>query len=341
MIPQAAWHALGFSVRMTVAQARERASQINAQNTLEANRIKNAAARVFRFELVESAFLPESVVAEFERQIVGESLCSETHKRKMMSHWKRLRDLILELQLPVEEYVENKNRIYAWFVREDISLEYASKLIGLLNRWCKLNCKREGKFYDPVPAPKGHSRQKIADNYFAAETYRGESNPLTPALLDQTRSSLTEEQYNWLYISIWFGLRPQEINSLRVKNTRNWKIEYDRRLAVRVLSVDQPKLTSIEMKKRMKQIPCWTEEQIQALKMIESGKFKAPSYKQMRKLFENRITLYGGRKNFVSLMLDRDQGIEDISAWLGHQSIEMTWSKYRDKMRVSYKKKSA
>jgi integrase len=56
-------------------------------------------------------------------------------------------------------------------------------------------------------------------------------------------------------------------------------------------------------------------------------------------LFGNNghITLRAGRKGFIDLMLDHGQSLEDISAWLGHQNIEMTWQKYRNKKRVSFK----
>jgi len=63
--------------------------------------------------------------------------------------------------------------------------------------------------------------------------------------------------------------------------------------------------------------------------------------KYLRKIYpENKhyTTLYAGRKGFQDLMLNRGQRLEDISMWMGHQSIEMTWTKYRNRKRVSFTK---
>jgi integrase len=58
----------------------------------------------------------------------------------------------------------------------------------------------------------------------------------------------------------------------------------------------------------------------------------------IKKATGKSIFQYGGRKGFQDLMLNRGQKLEDISAWMGHQSIEMTWKRYRNRKRVKVTK---
>jgi integrase len=155
-------------------------------------------------------------------------------------------------------------------------------------------------------------------------------------MLDKYKSGFTVEgNYNWLLISIWFGLRPTEIDSLR--KIASWRIEKDKDLGIDVLWIYQSKLTSIEREKRWKPLPIIFPEQKLAVEIIKSGSFKRPLAKTLKKIFLNkRITCYAGRKGFIDLMLARNQRLEDISSWLGHQDIAITWRKYRNKKRVAF-----
>lgn len=76
-----------------------------------------------------------------------------------------------------------------------------------------------------------------------------------------------------------------------------------------------------------------------ALGFIENSKLQRPCLKTLKKyLKDQKISLYGGRKGFTDLMLSYGQKIEDISVWMGHTSIEVTWRYYKNKLKVSFTK---
>ena len=82
--------------------------------------------------------------------------------------------------------------------------------------------------------------------------------------------------------------------------------------------------------------------QIEAIKFIEKGILKKPLNKTLKAIMGlDNIGSYSGRKGFTDLMLDNEQAIEDISMWLGHSSIEMTWKRYKDRSRVRFTKLKA
>ena len=200
--------------------------------------------------------------------------------------------------------------------------------------WGKFVCDDRKVGYAPIPPMKGYARAAVAESYQTGDSFRGESDPLTPEYLKH-HPLPDQENMNWLLLTIWFGLRPLEVDNL--KNQSTWRVERDR--GVDVLWVYQSKLTSVERSKRWKPIPCILKEQKALLPIIKEGLFRKPLIKVLRNYFDNpKITLYGGRKGFIDLMLDRGQRLEDISSWLGHQSIEMTWKKYRNRRRVSWNK---
>jgi hypothetical protein len=119
-------------------------------------------------------------------------------------------------------------------------------------------------------------------------------------------------------LSIWLGLRPEEIDSLHDKS--KFKIEFLKDKKISVIKVYQSKLQSISRDRRWKLIPLIFPEQTKCLEIIESGEFKRPLHKTVRKYCGQGITLYGGRKGFVDLMLSLEQKLEDIST---------TWQSYK------------
>lgn len=191
-----------------------------------------------------------------------------------------------------------------------------------------------------MPAPRGNQLSAIAD---AQQTKTGkdtdlgvrtESLPLTPEKLQKAKDKLLPDQFNWLFLSIWLGLRPEEVDMLA--QPKKFKVEKNSKMKVTVLFVYQSKLQSISESKRWKAIPLFREEQKKCLKIIESKAFKRPLNKTVRKHVGRGITLYGGRKGFVDLMLSLGQRLENISMWLGHKDISTTWQHYKDKNVVNF-----
>jgi integrase len=171
----------------------------------------------------------------------------------------------------------------------------------------------------------------LIDIYYQKENSRSyRSQPLTSVLLDKAKDKIQSKQFNWLFLSIWFGLRPQEIDNL--KNKDFWRVE-SASSKKKVLWVFQTKIISLPPEDRWKPIPIIYHQQKFALKIIESGNFERPVVKTVRKHISQNIGLYGGRKGFVDLMLEKGHSLESISQWMGHSTIGRTWRSYKNKRR--------
>lgn len=83
-------------------------------------------------------------------------------------------------------------------------------------------------------------------------------------------------------------------------------------------------------------IPCKYEDQIKALKIIEAGIFERPRYKVIHNWFGEGITLYGGRKNFTDMMLEKGEKFEEISLWMGNRTLDRTYRDYKDRLKTNY-----
>lgn len=141
---------------------------------------------------------------------------------------------------------------------------------------------REERVYAPVKPPHGDLKQDIRDTYMDSDSYQGESDPLTPDMLKKIKKDLiVEGNCEWLFISIWFGLRPSEIDSL--VNAKNFEVKYGHENKVDVLWVYQSKLGYIDREKRGKLIPILFTEQEKALQYIQSKSFKRPLLKTLQK----------------------------------------------------------
>lgn len=338
VVPMNAWLALGFSPTMTIEEARSRASQLNTIRSLDVERARKAAANYTSFKAIESAFLPKHLVDEFSKQLLGRRYTSDRTKKKLQSHWLKLTLLIKDLKIEPSFYEEHSEDIYDWFISKTVSPEYANKLISMLNRWGYLCCKKEGKFFEPVKMPKGRDRAAIAEAYVKSDNFQGESNPLTPAMLENKRSLMQDKHYKYLFVSVWFGLRPEEIDQLPNNEGITWRVEADKQTKVDVFWVYQPKLVALHPDKRWKPLPIIFDEQKTAVEYVKEGLLYRPILKHMRTWFKEGVTLYAGRKGFQDLMLDRGQILENISMWMGHQDISRTWKSYRNKRRVAFNK---
>lgn len=51
----------------------------------------------------------------------------------------------------------------------------------------------------------------------------------------------------------------------------------------------------------------------------------------MRRYFGEGVTLYAERKGFSDLMLSKNQTLENISIWMGHSTIQRTWTSYKQR----------
>jgi integrase len=263
-------------------------------------------------------------------------------RKKILSHWKRVQKLIVKTQLSPKDFYTRRKKIFKHLRDDNYSLDYSKKLIRILNQFGEFVCEHQGQFFKPIPKMTGHEANQIREAYHESKTFRGESKILTPQKLEKIKDQLKPEQYRWLYISVWAGLRPKEIDLLQnSSDAERYKVTSTmvEKRNVPVLEVYQSKLASVHRDHRWKYIPLFLKEQQKILTYLEQN-LKRPLNKTLKKLTNEKITCYGGRKGFTDLMLSHNQELEDISSWLGHSSIETTWKVYRNKKRVNFKKVS-
>lgn len=175
-----------------------------------------------------------------------------------------------------------------------------------------------------------HSGTLLAAYYEKERKTRQPSRPLTPESLASVKGELNESNHNWLTLSVWLGLRPQEVDNL--KSGERWTTE---KLAdgKELLWVFQPKIVALPIEDRWKPIPILFEEQAIAPDILRRGDFRRPIVKTMRKHFGEGVDLYAGRKGFTDLMLGKGHSLENISVWMGHSTLERTWKSYKNRRR--------
>ncbi len=334
-VPEAEWRALGFSREMGLAAAQKRKDQLNAQlhERRHHERRNRIQARLAKEETTQDAYLNADDVADFENDVLftrtGDS--DTTSRDRIESHWRKARRIICALKIDPIDWYDQPRKFYDAFTKERMSPSYAQKVLRVINQWGKWHCRKYRRYFDPIPAPRGYEKERIADRYFDKEGAGDkESDPLTPELLEPHRVTLEPPLFNWEFISLWLGLRPHEVDSLHTR--KNFRIETHQ--GVTVIFVYQPKLKNIPKDKRWKYIPCLLPEQEEAIRLIASGVFRRPLVKTVKARFGEGVNLYGGRKGFEFLMDSKGYRLEDYSIWLGHQTIERTWRSYKDKQRI-------
>lgn len=342
-VPLDQYLALGFPLELTKEEAQARATQVNAQESLK---VKNAVMagvtiRLQNEELAADAFLIQADVAEFEQKtLFARKGDDKAKKYKIGVHWRAAKRAMLALKIDISDWEHNFTLFYDYFKTQQYSPSYCDKLLRILNQWGRFQARKYRKPFDKLPNPKGKELHDIADTYFEKTGRKKESAPLSPSQLEKQRGNLDSTQFNWLYISVWFGLRPAEVDMLLEPSSEStWYLEKDEK-GTHILWIYQTKLKSVSRDKRLKGIPCDTKEQGIALELIASGQLKRPLNKTIKKLFGEKTTCYAGRKGFTDLMLDLGYGLEDIAAWMGHSTIDRTWRNYKNKKTVRYKKVS-
>jgi integrase len=334
-IDKLAYAALGFNKSsMTVEQAKERASRLNLEKRVEKSHTTkvNAAERLKKIKDDNSIYMPAAICDEFEVYLDKNYISRQKFGEKLLSHWLRAQALIIELKLLPKDFAANKNSIVNRLRHYEYSIDYSKKLLRLISLWGEFYSEKQGQFYRPMAKLDSLDVQLITDAYTESDTFRGESEHITPDDLNVLKDKLPEDQYRWVYVSVWCGLRPSEINGLNSKAT-GYKIESA--AGVDVLTVYQGKLVRAAKIKRWKRIPLFLKEQKVVIGYVEAG-LKQPLIKYLKKYLNKKAGLYGGRKAFTDLMMNKGQSLEDISQWLGHTSIDRTWRSYKDKKIVRF-----
>jgi integrase len=327
----------GLPPSLSVEDAIARVRQLNAASRLdrEGEKRKSRALRSQRAgELLSCAHLPARYLKEFEDDYLRRETSIGTNGpekyKKARFTWNYCKALIKHIDLPQQHWHQHRRRFYSKLAEDLKAPSYVGKILTLLNMWGAFIAIKTETSFVPVPSPKGHDREMIADAYVESAKKKKVSDPLTPAMLEGARSRFKDEQWRWLYLSVWLGLRPPEVDA--VASSR-----LTREQDVPVLWIYQTKLRGVKKENRYKPIPLIYPEQLKCLDFMKQT-LERPVVKTLQKYLGSGLNLYGGRKGFTDLMLERGQSLENVSTWLGHSTIERTWASYKQKNRVAFKK---
>lgn len=316
------WASLGFYLEMGKEAALSRCQTLNKLYTAEENKRRaiDTQARIEDDKLKFNGIFPDQLVSEFE------TILDILVLDKWKSHWFASQKCILNLNLiDPSLWCDNTKQIYNYFKKNHWSISYTQKILYIMNKWGYFYCKKLKIHFEPIKPPRGRDKEVISDARFDAKGSQI-SDPITPDMLDTLERNLKLSQYRWIYLSTWFGLRPNEVDLLsKPTSVSTWSIEEWKEY--KVLKIYQNKLITIPREKRFKRIPCITKDQLIGLSFIGPN-LTRPLSKTLKRYLKGNITCYGGRKGFVSLMLNKGYTLEKISRWLGHQSIERTWRDY-------------
>jgi hypothetical protein len=271
--------------------------------------------------------LPIEFVEEFESRFLR-TRDAETRKgRRKTSHarskWNAAKKMIEALKIDPSEWYYYNKEVYDYFHEQQLSISYTISILSLVNAWGYFICRKLAKPFLPVTRPRDYERQRLLDAYYQRnKNSRKASDPLSPDVLNAASGKMNQANFNWLFLSVWLGLRPQEIDNLHEREL--WRIETPI-VGRKVFWIFQTKIITLPPEDRWKPIPILYEEQEFAYRIIQSGNFKRPLIKTMRSYFSKDIDLYGGRKGFTDLMLSKGNTIENISIWMGHSNLDRTW----------------
>lgn len=334
---------------MTVEEARKAIKDYNfhRKNAIGPLAQIRAMKRVHLIKKFDKSLFPPDLVELFIDKIRKESEGTEQHKLKLIVHFNFVQEMIKSLFILPHEYKDSYGYIVDYFKTKKISVSYSKNLINIMNRWGYFISRQQGKYYEPITRLKGTTKSAIKNiQKTKTDPVRRPSLPMTELLLAKVKRKVDksdQKQLAWLNFIIvifYFGLRPKELMAVVEKPM------VENHNGIPVLVVDQTKLTSISNEEdRIKKIPVICEQQMKALGLIKSGNILRPHPSWVDQLCKDpKITygptedygLYTGRKGFTDLMLTLGQSLEDISGWLGHHSIDMTWKVYKTKNTINF-----
>lgn len=336
-VPKERWRSLGFHPSLTFDEARGRAKQLNAQAHLKRQEERIRKHELDRTQLNQrlTAAIPDEFATEFELRFVRHRDSETATGKRITSRarvvWGATQRLIIALGVDPSEWFYALPEIYDYFCQKRYSIRYTHAVLKMANLWGYFISRKLGRPFLAVPSPRGYERQRILDAHYESDRkVRKPSAPLCPFELAKTRERLNPANFNWLFLSVWFGLRPKEVDNLHDPSL--WRVESlpNGRM---VLWIFQTKIIALPPEDRWKPIPILFDEQKFALRILESRHFRRPILKTLHKHLGGGIDLYGGRKGFSDLILSRGHALENISIWLGHSTLDRTWRSYKSRKR--------
>lgn len=329
------WRHLGFHPQMTITEANCRAKQLNAQAFLkrQEERIKKDSIKASQMRHQFDATLPDEFVVEFEQRFVrsrdSETKAGKRRISRAQNLWRAASHMILAVRHEPSEWFYHVPEIYDYFHEKQFSIRYINAILKMANLWGFFIARKTSKPFHPVSLPKGYERQRLIEAFYTrTRNVRQPSKSLIPEQLEVIYSQMNRPNFNWLFLSVWLGLRPQEIDNLA--DEKLWSIEV-LPTGKNILWIFQTKIVALPPEDRWKPIPLLYDEQRFALRIIQAKSFRRPLAKTMCHYFGYGTDLYAGRKGFTDLMLSKGNSLENISIWMGHSSLERTWRSYKNK----------
>ncbi len=220
------WLALGFYESMSIDDAKVRARQLNIQITIKRQeeqllKAKDAQSRNY-------AVLPAEFVAEFEQIFVrkNDSQIEQRLRRtsRAQTIWRAAQRLIIAVNVEPSHWVYHSRQIHEYMINEKMSMRYAHSVLAFANLWGYFICHKMARPFLPVRPPRGYERMRLIEaNYQKQSGVARASKPIGPDDLDRIANKINKKNFNWLFISVWFGLRPKEIDNLQ--NHDFWRVE--------------------------------------------------------------------------------------------------------------------
>ena len=318
---------------MSIHEARQRTQQLNQQLQIKNQELQILKSQTKDKELriKHDCVLPESFVLEFENRFIitrESGLNYKTRKKRRFTLWKAAQRLIFFIGKDPDQWFYYSKDFYDFFYQHKYSLGYSRSILKIANLWGYFISRKLNTPFLEIPHASGYERRRLIDASYEKKNRRLPSKPISPKHLAVLKEKINQPNFNWLYLSVWLGLRPQEIDNLQ--NSEMWKTE-GLPTGRKVLWVYQTKIIALPPADRWKPIPLIFEEQLFALQILKAQKFKRPLVKSVKNNIGEGHDLYGGRKGFVDLMLSLGQDLSNISIWMGHSTLNRTWRNYKNK----------
>jgi hypothetical protein len=338
-IPKKEYAAIGFSETMTYDEAKAFAKSINTDERMKYQETRRQAIhrRLDAEDKAEIIYLPSAFVQGFEVELAG-----KRNPKKLQTYWRIAKGLIKNIKIESREWSRRPEVFYNQFKDAAYSVSHCEKILHVVNLWLDYLSYKTERFHPPVPYLAGPWRTDIEEAYYAAGKPSKESSPISPEELDKATNRIEVRHYNYIYVTIWFGLRPIEVDKFHSKppgkDTFGYRLsEYE---GTKVLEVYQWKLKGkVAYHKRWKKIPVLFSEQEKALAILLYKEYKRPLTKTIKRWIKPDANNYGGRKGFEALMRSLGRSFFEIQDWLGHLDITRTWKDYKEKNKVYLEKK--
>ena len=272
---------------MTYEQADSAAKEYNLKSKSQKNKDARAIAQIQQNSLLNSFSLPQYLVDDFITELRAEYKNNTDRLETLEQHWKASQQMIAKLQIDYTIFFNSRFQIFEYYEKKCWSADYIKRITKISNRWGSFCARKKGTFFEPIPKI-GIKIHDIVKKRELKKNIRRAAEPMKWSELRNLRTKFMNEeltlQWNWLYIGLFFGLRPSEIDSLKDKS--KFRLDFNKDNNVDVIFVYQNKLKNLAEARRWKVIPIVETEQLEAIQLIKSGEFKRPLNKTLKRLFE-------------------------------------------------------